>query len=144
MKFIAADFDPTHDYRITFNGADIPVLVESDDGTVSAQQLEALAQALALAPDVLELSAPAVVQNYDVYYEMIGDDDELPPLTAPMDVWKSVHPSEIIIPPHDAATPPSFLLMAECDWDTEHGLVVRFRNGIADESDQQGEMGIND
>ncbi len=30
--------------------------------------------------------------------------------------------------------------MAECDWDPEHGLAVRFRNGRADPANQQGEI----
>ncbi|WP_176727091.1 hypothetical protein [Nostoc sp. KVJ20] len=29
----------------------------------------------------------------------------------------------------------------ECDWDPEHGLEVRFRNGVADDADQIGEIG---
>ena len=143
MDFNPADFDPSHDYRITFNGVDVPIEIEDEGGRVSPQQLEALQQALSLSPDVLEKSAPAVVQNYEVYREMIGD-EEMPPLAHPVDVWKAVHPTEITIPFFEEETPTGFLLMAECDWDVEHGLVVRFRDGVADASSQQGELGLQD
>ena len=143
MDFNPADFDPAHDYRINFNGAEVPIVIEDEGGYVSPQQLEALKQALTLAPDVLEKSAPAVVQNYEVYREMIGD-EEMPPLAHPVDVWKLVTPTSIEIPLQDANTPTEFLLMAECDWDAEHGLAVRFRDGMADASSQQGELELQD
>ncbi|MFW9263727.1 DUF6985 domain-containing protein [Nostoc sp. CALU 546] len=34
-----------------------------------------------------------------------------------------------------------FKLIAECDWEPEHGLEVCFRNGVADDVDQIGETG---
>ena len=143
MLFTPDDFDPSHEYSTQFNGVEVPIEIETEGAGPSPQQLQALAHALDLAPDVLELSAPAVVQNYEVYREMIGD-DEMPPLQNPVDVWKQVEPTEISIPPHDAATPPTFLLLAECDWDAEHGLAVRFRDGVADAASQQGELGLED
>lgn len=141
MNFNPEEFDPAHDYRAQFNGVEVPVEIEADETGVSPLQLEALRLALEPAPEMLELSAPAVVQNYEVYREMLGD-DELPPLENPLDVWKSVEPTRIEIPPHEDVETPSFLLMAECDWDPEHGLVVRFRDGIANAASQQGELWI--
>lgn len=136
----------TLDRRVLFNGVDLPVRIEPEDAdthSLSPVQREALHTALSLPPNVLALAAPAVVQNYEVYREMVGD-DELPPLQAPIEVWRSVAPSSIFVPPHDRTTTPTFLLLAECDWDPEHGLVVRFRNGHADASSQQGELGLED
>ncbi len=75
---------------------------------------------------------------------MIGDDEDLPPLRTPADVWLSVQPSYVSVPPHHHTGVPTFLLFAECDWDPEHGLVVRFRNGHADAASQQGELGLED
>ena len=74
---------------------------------------------------------------------MIGD-DELPPLQSPVDVWQEVTPSYIEVPAHGSVTTATFLLFAECGWDPEHGLVVRFRNGRADAANQQGELGLED
>lgn len=125
-------------------GVEVPVHIEPEDAdtrSLSRVQREAVQIALALPPDVLVLAAPAVVQNYEVYREMVGD-QELPPLQAPADVWQLVEPSYIRVPPHGNITTPTFLLLAECDWDPEHGLVVRFRNGHADASNQQGELGL--
>jgi hypothetical protein len=139
-------FEWTLDRRALFNGFEVPVRIEpetADTRELSQRQREALLIALSLPPDVLALSAPAVLQNYEVYREIIGD-EEVPPLQAPIEVWRSVIPSSISIPPHDQITTPTFFLWAECDWDPEHGLVVRFRNGYADASNQQGELGLED
>ena len=126
--------------RVSFNGATIPVEIELEDGAeMSPLQQEALRLLQSLPDDVLETSAPAIVQNYEVYREMIGD-EECPPLENPVDVWKQVAPTYFRISPHENESAPTFFLLAECDWDPEHGLVVRFRDGVADESNQQGEM----
>jgi len=77
-------------YLVTWNGAPVPLSIEpKESGQVSLAQREALRLALAMPPDILELSAPAVVQNYEVYREAIGD-EEMPPLARPVDVWKAV------------------------------------------------------
>ena len=139
-----SDFDPTRQYRVTFNGVDVPVEIEPEDnGELSPPQREALRLLLSLPPNILELSAPAVVQNYEVYRAAIGD-EEMPPLAQPVDVWKAVEPTEFCILPHGDFKTPTFMLFAECDWDVEHGLVVRFRDGVADASNQQGELGLDD
>ena len=132
------------EHKVVFNGVEIPIEIElEENGRMSPVQTEALRIALSPAPDVLQTSAPAVLQNYEVYREMLGD-DELPPLNNPVDVWQGVAPSYISIPPHGEVATPTFLLLAECDWDPEHGLLVRFRNGVADASSQQGELDLED
>ncbi|MBN3960471.1 hypothetical protein [Nostoc sp. NMS8] len=111
-------------------------------GELSSLQREAIRQALALPPDVLRITAPLVLQNYDVYRDMIGD-DSMPLLANPIQVWEQVTFSYIYVPPHvefDLHIT-TFQLLAECDWDPEHGLEVRFRNGVADDADQIGEIG---
>lgn len=141
------DFDGSSwilERRVLFNGIDVPVHIEpenTDTRALSLVQREAVQIALALPPDVLAMSAPAVVQNYEVYREMLGD-EELPPLRVPIEVWQQVEPSYIEVLPHGDVTIPTFLLFAECNWDPEHGLVIRFRNGYADASNQQGELGL--
>ncbi|WP_339375119.1 DUF6985 domain-containing protein [Stenomitos frigidus] len=152
MTLHDSDFGPMHfdgshwrlERRVRFNGVDIPVQIEPEDAdtrTLSSVQREAVQLALTLPPDVLVLAAPAVVQNYEVYRDLIGD-EAMPLLSASIDVWQAVQPSYIEVPPHGEITTPTFLLFAECDWDVEHGLVVRFRNGHADASSQQGELGL--
>ena len=107
-------------------------------GKLSSLQREGIRQALALSPDVLHVTAPLVLQNYDVYRDMIGD-REMPLLANPIQVWDQVTFSYIYVEYDlDIAT---FKLIAECDWDPEHGLEVRFRNGVADDADQIGETG---
>ncbi|WP_414574098.1 DUF6985 domain-containing protein [Nostoc sp. CCY 9925] len=107
-------------------------------GELSSLQREAIRQALALPPDVLHITAPLVLQNYDVYRDMIGD-ESMPLLANPIQVWDQVTFSYIYVEYDlDIAT---FKLIAECDWEPEHGLEVRFRNGVADDADQIGETG---
>ncbi|MDZ8036012.1 MAG: hypothetical protein RMY64_36120 [Nostoc sp. DedQUE08] len=123
----------------------VPICVDFEQGQVgelSSLQREAIRQALALPPDVLRITAPLVLQNYNVYREMIGD-EYMPLLANPIQVWEQVTFSYIYVPPHveydlHIAT---FELIAECDWEKEHGLEVRFRNGVADDADQIGETG---
>ena len=140
---VPQNLDLDGEYTVPFNGVEVPIEIESDSQRGQVQQQAALRLLLSLPPDILQDAAPAVVQNYEVYREAIGD-EEMPPLANPVDVWKLVEPTSFLIPEHGAVTTPTFLLMAECDWDPEHGLVVRFRNGHADASNQQGELGIED
>ncbi|MEH1887690.1 DUF6985 domain-containing protein [Nostoc sp.] len=119
----------------------VPICVDFEQGQIgelSLLQREAIRQALALPPDVLHITAPLVLQNYDVYRDMIGD-ESMPLLANPIQVWEQVTFSYIYVEYDlDIAT---FKLIAECDWDLEHGLEVRFRNGVADDVDQIGETG---
>ena len=123
----------------------VPICVDFEQGQIgelSSLQREAIRQALALPAYVLRITAPLVLQNYDVYREMIGD-ESMPPLTNPIQVWDEVIFSYIYVPPHVEydLDIPTFELIAECDWEPEHGLEVRFRNGVADDADQIGETG---
>ncbi|MBW4687994.1 MAG: hypothetical protein KME40_23595 [Komarekiella atlantica HA4396-MV6] len=123
----------------------VPIYVDFEQGQIgelSLLQREAIRQALTLPPDVLRITAPVVLQNYDIYREMIGD-ESMPPLANPIQVWDQVSFSYIYVPPHVEydLNIPTFKLIAECDWEPEHGLEVRFRNGVADDADQIGETG---
>lgn len=109
---------------------------------ISSQQRVAARFALALPPDTLQKVTPHVVQNYDVYREMVGD-AEMPPLGEASQVWDEVRLQKIYIPPHDDARAACFFVLAECDWDVEHGLYLRFRNGALDDVDQQNEFPLD-
>jgi hypothetical protein len=109
---------------------------------ISPIQPAAVRPIFALTRECLTDAAPAVVQNYSVDRDSPGD--ELPNLRVPADVWQQVQPTYFLVPLHEDVTVPTFLLLAECDWDPEHGLAVRFRNGRADKSNQQGKLGIRD
>ncbi len=131
--------------RATLGDRTVPICVEleaTQTGEASPLQREAVRQALTLPHDVLHTSAPVVLQNYEVYREAMGD-EELPPLSDPVQVWNEVTFSYLFVPPHAGYNlqTPSFMLLAECSWDPEHGLEVRFRNGVADAASQQGDLG---
>ena len=123
--------------RATLGGVPVPIIVEpNDESSFEPQQRQAVRLALALGASALEEAAGAVVQNYQVYREAIGDDEQLPPLESPSDVWQQVRIDHVWVPLHGEARHAYFLIQAECDWDMEHGLEVRFRDGIAIESNQ--------
>ena len=132
-------------YSAMLGDRSVPIWVEPETGEAnqpSLLQREAIRQALLLPPDVLRITAPIVMQNYEVYREMVGD-EEMPPLSDPLQVWERVTFSHLFVPPHrdyDLEIS-SFMLRAECSWDLEHGLEVRFRNGVADAASQQGDLG---
>lgn len=127
-----------------WNGAPVPLSIEPEkSGEVSDVQREALQLALSMPPDILEVSAPIVVQNYEIYREAIGD-EEVPPLAQPLDVWKAVTQTEFVVPMHGDCLIPTFFLRAKCAWNPEHELEVRFRDGVADASGQQGEQPLED
>ena len=126
----------------------VPLWVEFEagqEGKLSLLQREAIRQALTLPPDVLRTAAPVVLQNYEVYREAIGDEAMLP-LADPVQVWDEVTFSSLFVPPHEAhgLHAPTFVLLAECSWEPEHGLEVPFRHGVALEADQQGSANWGD
>lgn len=132
----------TLERRVLLGAQQVPVEVEAhDDGSFDSMQRAAVRLALALGPDALEEAAPAVVQNYEVYREAIGDEEETPQLERLADVWKMVQISRIRVPVHGEARHAYFLLEAECDWDEEHGLEVRYRDGLPIVANQAGESG---
>lgn len=122
----------------------VPISIEFNVETceISSLEREAIRLALTLPADVLRIVAPVVLQNYEIYRDLIGD-EELPPLADPLEVWNEVTFSYLEVPRHEeyGLHVPSFMLNAECSWDPEHGLEVRFRNGIADAASQQGDLG---
>lgn len=135
--------------RANFNGHDLAIEIEPEDPEVfaiSEVQRQAVKIALNLPSDTLLLSAPAVIQNYECYDEGV-DGTELPELANPIDIWNLITPDYISVPAHSFppyydVKIPTFILYAECIWDIEHGLEIRFRNGYADASDQQGQLGV--
>lgn len=128
--------------RVLFANASVPVVVEpGEGGDFDPVQRRAVRLALALGPDAAEEAAPAVVQNYEVYREAIDDREWMPRLEDLADVWERVSVERIRVPRHNDARNAYFQVLAECDWDPEHGLEVRFRNGEAIEAAQQGETG---
>ena len=129
------------EHRVLLGGQLVAIEVELDEKNMEPQQRQAIRHVLALGTNALENAAPAVVQNYEVYREAIDDDEQMPPLDRPMDVWRQVQIDHISVPRHYQARHAYFLIYAECDWNSEHGLEIRFRDGAAIEADQVGDSG---
>ena len=139
----------TLERQVNFNGYKIPLEIYPENEqtlAISPVQRQAVKIALNLPSDTLVKSAPAVIQNYECYDESL-DGEALPELKNPIDIWNLIEPDYISVPAHSfppyyEVKIPTFFLKAECFWDAEHGLEVRFRNGYADESDQQGHLRV--
>ena len=122
---------------VLFAGAPVPIIAEPDeDGGCGFDTMQRVAVrlALALGPGAAKEAAGTVVQLYEIYRAAIGDG--LPQLERPADVWRQVRIGCIWVPRHYDAQHAYFLIEAECDWDPSHDLEIRFRNGVAIESDQ--------
>ena len=143
-EFGAMTWDGSHwrlERTIVFGGQTVPIEIElDDDGNFEPLQRQAVRLALALGPEAAEEAAPAVVQNYEVYREAL-DEEQTPQLERLADVWQQVRIKYISVPMHYDAQNAYFEIRAECDWDPEHNLEVRFRNGVAIEASQSGETG---
>ena len=74
-----------------------------------------------------------------MYRQNFGDEEKVSQISRLVDVWQQVRIKYISVPLHYEAQNAYFRLYAECDWDEEHGLAVRFRNGVAFDSDQIGD-----
>ena len=129
-----------------FNGVELKIEIkpEYDTRTISPLQMAAAKIALSFPTDSLSKSAPAVLQNCEACGTDLLDDHKALDIQNPIDVWRYVSLEKIVVPPHESSGViiPSFMVYGECLWEPEHGLEIRFRNGYADESDQQGHIQI--
>jgi len=126
-----------------FNGVDLKISIETEKGSqiITPLQRSSAKIALSLPTDTLALSAPPVLHDYEACAVNL---DEPLEINTPVDIWKYVYLTSVEITPHESegVVVPSFMMYGESEWDPEHGIEIRFRNGYADESDAQGHITI--
>jgi hypothetical protein len=139
-------------YPKSLNGVDVTVYFNADTDEVpeiSPVERLALRQVFSLLPETLQKATPLVVQNYEEIYNLIEEQDPeyleyLPKIENPSEIWQFVELDDFLVEKHGDITIPTFFLNAECEWEEEHGLMLRFRNGVVDAVGQAGDLGMKD
>jgi hypothetical protein len=88
-----------------------------------------------------------VFQQYKRFCELVDEDDVMVYIEDPEDVWAHVQPSEIHVSRRPRGDEGIYVqLLAECDWEVEHGLQLVFRNGneLSRVSEQDGHLTHSD
>jgi hypothetical protein len=88
-------------------------------------------------------ASPYVFKNYRDFADAIGDEDVGCEIRDPREVWGFIKPTEIRIsrrPRRDRAI--YVQIVAECQWEPEHGLQIVYRDGsqLSRVSDQDGHL----
>ncbi|MFT5821215.1 MAG: hypothetical protein ACI8ZM_002464 [Crocinitomix sp.] len=121
------DFDPS---------ADEQFLLEADSALKNFFELQAF--------DKLKL-APHVFANFVEICSYL-DEEAIPEKmrgAQPLSIWNFVHPSVIYVSRRQQNDKDIYIVLAcECDWETEHGLQLVFRQGkkLTRVSDQDGHL----
>jgi hypothetical protein len=116
----------------------IDVWMEMGDEGPSGAHWDALRAITAYGSD-LRLQFERKVHEY--YTANTLDDN--PTLASPSHIWKLLEPATLVVLPSkdDSVV---FLLIMECQWDSEHGLGVRFKNGSIVDIGGQGDVSYDE
>jgi hypothetical protein len=88
-------------------------------------------------------AGPYVFANYRRMAGLIGEEDLSCKIDSQDQVWVHVHPSEIFVSRRRRRDRVIYVeIMAECDWEREHGLQIIYRRGceLSRVSDQDGHL----
>ncbi|MCA4021096.1 DUF6985 domain-containing protein [Vibrio vulnificus] len=71
-----------------------------------------------------------IFQNYQRFCELVDEDDVWVQITNAQDVWEHIQVTEVHVSRRYYGDKKVYVqLIAECDWEIEHGLQLVFRNG---------------
>jgi hypothetical protein len=77
-----------------------------------------------------EAAGESVFQYFRKIVDALGEDQVDVEIASAEEVWEYVEPIEIFVTPgYDDDNAICIVIMAECDWDPEHGLQLVYRNG---------------
>ena len=88
-------------------------------------------------------ATPYVYRSYADYVDDVGDEDLGFTIARPASVWKHVHPTKIHLRRRHRRDKAVYLqILAECDWEEEHGLQIVYRAGsrLSRVSNQDGHL----
>ena len=103
----------------------------------------AVAAFLALGATDRLAAGPHVFQNYRQMVDAVGEEDVGVQIASPEAVWAHVHPSEIYISRRHRRNQAIYVqILADSDWEEEHGLQIVYRRGseLSRVSDQDGHL----
>jgi hypothetical protein len=92
----------------------------------------ALSAFLRLGPAERRASGPRVIANCHEFIDAVGEEDwnaAMARCNDPERIWDFVHPTQVYVQWDDASQRMYVTLACECDWETEHGLQLVYRDG---------------
>ena len=130
-----------------FDGQKLPFTL---DGLTEADQAEAEVAVnafFALGNDARLATSAHVLANYRHMADIMGEDDLDCHIDAAGAVWAHVRPTEIFLTRRHRRDRAVYVqLLAECDWEQEHGLQIVYRRGaeLVRVSEQDGHLTLTD
>jgi hypothetical protein len=126
-----------------FDGLSLPVTFDCVEEGMPLDARSALHAFLLLGDSERRAASPYVFKNYRDFVAVVGDEDVGCEINDSADVWRFVTPTEIRVsrrPRRDQAI--YVQIMAECEWEPEHGLQIVYRSGsrLSRVSDQDGHL----
>ncbi len=118
-------------------------LVEAD-----AAEAQSAVDAFFALDDAARLAvSPHVFANYRHMADLVGEDDLGCRIDTAAAVWAHVQPTEIFVTRRHRRDRALYVqILAECDWEQEHGLQIVYRRGseLVRVSDQDGHLTLAD
>lgn len=143
--------DPTIPEWLVSEPISIPFLSDQKlsftlDGLEAADEADvknAINAFLALTQDARNAAAPFVFANYRRMAGLVGEEDLGCRIASERDVWPHVQFSEVFVSQQHHGDKAIYVqIMAECDWEPEHGLQLVYRGGkeLTRVSEQDGHL----
>jgi hypothetical protein len=131
-----------------FDGLRLPfVLRDVQNGSSLIDHEHSLNAFLALGATEREHAGRFVFQVYRQFVEAVGQDQLDFSISNARDVWDCVTPTEIHVSRRHRRDRLVYVqILAECQWEEEHGLMVIYRSGstLSRVSDQDGHLTTSD
>ena len=108
---------------------------------------EAISNFMGLEESLKSEIEPYIYKNYLEFKEAVGPECCATIISAPPDVWQFVYPSYVNVSRRPYGNKEVYIqLLAECEWEPEHGLQLVFHRGksLNRVSDQDGHLTHSD
>ncbi|GAB6263077.1 DUF6985 domain-containing protein [Photobacterium sp. R1] len=129
-------------------GHKLSFTIEDIDEDESPDEFEeAISNFMGLDESLKSEIEPYVYKNYLDFKEAVGDEYCPPNILNPAGVWQYVYPSYVSVSRRPYGNKEVYvLLLAECEWEPEHGLQIVFHKGktLNRVSDQDGHLTHSD
>lgn len=113
-----------------FDGLQLAFTLDGLEASDESDTREAIESFLKLDSVDRIAASPYVFKNYQQIASVLRKEDIGCEIAAEIDVWKHVRPTEIFVSRRNRGSRAICIqILAECDWEPEHGLQIIFRDG---------------
>ena len=130
-----------------FDGLQLPFTLEGFTEADQAETQAAMDAFFALGNDARLRTSGHVFANYRHMADVVGEDDLGCHIDTAEAVWPHVYPTEVFVARRHRRERAVYVqLLAECDWEQEHGLQIVYRRGaeLVRVSEQDGRLTLAD